>query len=130
MTKQEHIDYWLKTSNDDWEAALLLFQNKKYVQALFFGHLTLEKLCKAHWVKDNQNNIPPRTHNLVRLVSETTLELSEEQLLFLEEYNDFQLEGRYPDYLFEVHKRCNFVFTNELITQVKSIIVCLQEKMQ
>ncbi len=130
MTKQEHIEYWIKTANDDWEAVLSLFKNKKYVQSLFFAHLTLEKYCKAHWVKDNENNTPPRTHNLVRLINDTNLSLSEDQLSFLEEFNDFQLEGRYPDYLFEIHKRCNYEFTNQLLNQVKSIILCLQEKMQ
>lgn len=48
----------------------------------------LEKLPKAHWVKDNHDNHPPRTHNLIKLSSQINFKLTE----------DFQLEGRYPDY--------------------------------
>jgi len=130
MNKQEHIEYWLKTADDDWEAALSLFESKKYIQSLFFAHLTLEKYCKAHWVKDNENNTPPRTHNLVKLITNTNLNLSEDQLSFLEEFNDFQLEGRYPDYLFEIQKQCNKIYTLQLLDKVKSIKLCLQERMQ
>jgi HEPN domain-containing protein len=59
----------------------------------------------------------------------TNLDLEEEQLLFLEEFNDFQLEGRYPDYLFEITRRCDEIYTKQLLEQVKSIMQCLQEKM-
>lgn len=129
MTKQEHIDYWIRTANDDWDAALSLFDNKKYVQSLFFAHLTIEKWCKAYWVKDNENNTPPRIHNLVRLIKSTKLEITDEDLIFLEEFNDFQLEGRYPDYLFEIYKRCDRNYTKQLINKIKLIIECLQKKM-
>ena len=57
LSKQEHIDYWVKSSEDDWEAVNALLTSKKYAQCLFFAHLVLEKLCKSHWVKDNEGNI-------------------------------------------------------------------------
>lgn len=97
------------------------------MQCLFFAHLVLEKYCKAHWVKDNSGNFPPRTHNLVRLLDTTLVQLSEEDLLFLEEFNDFQLEGRYPDYLSAVQVRCNREYTDELLQKVNTIKRCLQE---
>jgi HEPN domain-containing protein len=127
MTKEEHITYWVNTAEDDWEAVKSLFDTAKYLQCLFFAHLVLEKYCKAHWVKDNSDNFPPRTHNLVRLLDATSVDLGEEDLQFLEEFNDFQLEGRYPDYLSAVQRRCNQEYTNELLEKVKSIKICLQE---
>lgn len=62
MSKNDHIDYWIKSAEDDWDAVLQLQKSNKNLQALFFAHLVLEKLCKAHWGKDNDINIPPRTH--------------------------------------------------------------------
>ena len=97
---------------------------------MFFAHLVLEKWCKAHWVKDNENNTPPKTHNLVKLVSETKIELTETTIDFLREFNDFQLESRYPDYMFEINKRCNLEYTKLLLENVSKIVLCLQEKMQ
>lgn len=129
MTKSDHIKYWIKSAEDDWEAVLSLLNSKKYVQSLFFAHLVLEKWCKAHWVKDNANDYPPKTHNLVRLVQETKLDLSDDNLAFLEQFNDFQLEGRYPDYLFSIQKKCTFAYTEALLNRVKTIVSCLQKKM-
>ena len=114
MTKEEHIDYWIKSANDDWNVVQALFSSSNFVQCLFFAHLVLEKICKAHWVKANEGNTPPRTHNLVSLVLKTDLTFPESDLQFLEEFNDFQLEGRYPDYQFKIHKRCSSEYTESL----------------
>ncbi|MBI5324229.1 MAG: HEPN domain-containing protein [Ignavibacteriae bacterium] len=130
MTKQEHIQYWINSSEEDWKTVLSLFQSGRYVHCLFFAHLTLEKLCKAIWVKSNEDNFPPKTHNLIKLLNETNQNFIEEDLAFLSEFNDFQLEGRYPDYLFEINKRCNNENTTSILNKVKSIRLCLQEKLQ
>ena len=130
MTKQEHIKYWEQSSEEDWKTVSSLFQSGRYVHCLFFSHLSLEKLCKAIWVKYNEDNFPPKTHNLVKLLHETKQNFNEKDLSFLVEFNDFQLEGRYPDYLFEINKRCNIEYTTSIINKVKSIRLCLQEKLQ
>jgi AbiV family abortive infection protein len=77
-TKKQHIDYWVDQSGDDWETAQILFKNKKYLHALFWSHLVLEKLCKALWIAHNTENTPPRTHNLIYLLSKTNLNTTEE----------------------------------------------------
>lgn len=41
------------------------------MQALFFSHLVIDKLLKAIWVKENEENIPPFTHNLEHLYNQT-----------------------------------------------------------
>ncbi len=115
MTKEEHIEYWLKTAKEDWETAQFLFQSKRYVYSLFFTHLTLEKTLKALWVRDNDGSIPPKTHNLVKLIQATNASLTDEQIGFLLQFNDFQLEGRYPDYKFEIHRRCDHDYSLTLL---------------
>lgn len=45
------------------------------------------------------------------------------------ELNTFQLEGRYPDYLFEINKKCNKLYTSQVIIQVEGIIQYLMRKM-
>jgi hypothetical protein len=32
MSKQQHIDYWINTAEDDWGSVELLFNGKKYLQ--------------------------------------------------------------------------------------------------
>jgi HEPN domain-containing protein len=130
MTKNEHIEYWKQSSEDDWKTVLSLFQSERYVHSLFFGHLALEKICKAIWVKHNEGNIPPKIHNLVKLLLETNQEFQVEDLTFLEEFNDFQLEGRYPDYLFQINKKCTKEYTLSIFNKINDIRICLIEKLQ
>jgi len=71
MTKQQHIDYWINTAEDDWGSVDLLFNGKKYMQSLFWAHLVLEKLTKAIWVKSHAENTPPKIHNLILLLGQS-----------------------------------------------------------
>ncbi len=130
LTKEEHIDYWKKSSDDDWETVESLFTSKRYLHALFFAHLSLEKLCKAVWVKNNNDNLPPRIHHLVKLIQQANINMNEEDLVFLQLFNDFQIEGRYPDYLFKINKVCTFEFTKDKLQKVLELKTCLQEKLQ
>ena len=45
--EQKIIQYWAATSKQDFETAEILFENKKYSHALFFCHLSIEKILKA-----------------------------------------------------------------------------------
>ncbi len=121
MTKSDYIQFWKTSSEKDWEVAENLFLKGNYPQSLFFGHLVLEKILKAHWVKDNADDVPPRLHNLIRLASQTVLAFSPDELLFLDKMNDYQMEGRYPDYHFTIYKICTPVFTEEILNEVKRI---------
>ena len=49
--------------------------------------------------------------------------------MFLEEFNAYQLEGRYPDYMTALNKICTKVYTKDLLDKVTILRECLQEKM-
>lgn len=97
MTKDDFINYWKESALKDWNAVQGLFETKNYVQSLFFVHLNFEKLLKAHWVKNNTENHPPKIHNLIYFINIINLEIEDEFVEFARKMNDFQLEGRYPD---------------------------------
>ena len=61
LTKEEHIAYWKREAERNWETAIYLQKGSQRVMALFMLHLVTEKLLNAHWVKDNIDNQPPRT---------------------------------------------------------------------
>lgn len=98
MDVKEHVAYWLTSAENDLGAANQLFASAKYDWCLFIGHLVVEKTLKAYFVYKNDNKIPPKTHNLLKLAEASHLYLTEEQRLFLDEVNDFNLEVRYPEY--------------------------------
>jgi HEPN domain-containing protein len=80
MTKKDHIIYWKESALQDFETANVLFDGKRYMMCLFVCHLGIEKLLKAHWVKDNIDNFPPFTHNLELLHNQTSLNLSADDI--------------------------------------------------
>jgi len=127
MTKQQYIGYWINTAEDDWGSVELLFNGKKYLQSLFWAHLVLEKLAKALWVKNNEGNTPPKIHNLVVLLKQANVDLGEEKMNFLVNYNNFQLSARYPDYLNKIYKVCTKPFAEGQMDEVKEIRKCLLE---
>lgn len=129
MTKKEHISFWINSSDEDWITANSLLNSGRYVHTLFFAHLTLEKLCKAFWIRDNKANIPPKTHNLMRLISETNLQISDDQLAYLVEINKFQIQGRYPDYINNFQKICTQKYTKEHLNKIEELKKCLTEQM-
>jgi HEPN domain-containing protein len=129
LTKQDYIAYWVATAAKDWKATDDLYKSRNYVPALFWAHLVLEKLLKAHWVKDNTDNIPPKIHRLVSILEKTKLELPESDKQFLSEMNQFQLEGRYPDYLQNIYKLYKSKQTKQILEQVNTLRKCLLKKL-
>ena len=119
MKVDEHINYWLNSADHDLDAAESLFSAGKYDWCLFLGHLVLEKSLKAFYVKDNENRMPPKTHNLVKLAEKTTIPLDTKLKLFLDEVNDFNLEVRYPDYKHEFYKNCTKEFAEEYLNKIR-----------
>ncbi len=120
MDKRQHIQYWLDTAAHDLDAAEALFNSGNYDWCLFMGHLVIEKVLKAAYVRDN-DDLPPRIHNLVNLSENTTLSLSEAQKQLLGEVNRFNIEARYPDYKHTFYKLCTKEFTDEYFTKIKEI---------
>ena len=119
MDLKKHINYWIESADNDLSASNSLFSSGKYDWCLFIGHLVLEKSLKALFVLNNHNKLPPKTHNLNKLAKLSKLNLSQEQILFLDEVNDFNLEVRYPEYKREFYKICTKEFTNNYFSKIQ-----------
>ena len=100
------IDYWIKTSKEDFRAAESLFEKRLYPQCLFFCHLSLEKLLKALVVKTTKNH-PPFIHDLQRLAEIAKLDLTKERKKNLDKIFTFNIAGRYANEKIEFYKKHN-----------------------
>lgn len=122
MTKEELIKYWLDSAEDNYQSMLNMFNGKEYVWALFVGHLCIEKLLKACYVK-NVENIAPRIHDLYKLAVKCGLEMTDEQMDSLQYVTLFNIEARYEEYKREFSRKC----TREFAEKGMSIIEGLRE---
>lgn len=91
------IKYWIESSDDDFETMIAMLKSKKYSWSLFIGHLMIEKLLKAYYVKV-KSNYPPFIHNLLRLAEKADLELSDDIREQLVTITAFNINARYDDY--------------------------------
>jgi HEPN domain-containing protein len=90
---------------------IAMYESKKFNWALFVGHLMIEKLLKALYVKTN-NDYPPFIHNLLRLAEKCYLELNEDQRLFLVTVTAFNINARYDDYKMSFQQKCTPIYNN------------------
>lgn len=95
---ETQIRYWRESSHEELEVARVLIAKKHVRQGLFWVHLTLEKMLKAHVCKQTRD-IAPRIHNLVRLAELAGLSLDADVVDFLSDINSFNVQGRYVEYL-------------------------------
>ena len=93
------IDELVLQADNDKGAAEALLNAGYYAHALFWLHLVLEKLCKALWVKHRKDEKYPHIHNLIKLLKEAEINLSNEQIVLYGDMNQFQARGRYADEL-------------------------------
>jgi len=126
MKVEEHYNFWIESAERDLIVANTLFETGKYDWCLFLGHLVLEKTLKAIFVKTNENQLPPKLHNLNRLAELDGIKLSKEQEIFFNRANDFNLETRYPHYKNEFYKICTFDFTKDNFERIKKEFLWLK----
>jgi len=94
----KHIEYWRNGAAEDWTVAVKLIKGGNTRHGLFFAHLTIEKILKAH-VCLRTEDFAPKTHNLLRLAELAQVELTREQMDLLADMNSYQIESRYPEML-------------------------------
>jgi HEPN domain-containing protein len=123
MNIEKQINYWLDGAVSNIDTAKLLIDNGKLIEGLFFAHLSIEKILKAHYVKAN-NALAPKTHNLNYLSEKSLLQFSEEQKELIAVLMEFQLEGRYPEHYPEKPSQAEakeyFLKTTELLQWLKT----------
>ncbi|WP_026951193.1 HEPN domain-containing protein [Algoriphagus mannitolivorans] len=104
------IQFWKESSDQDYKTMQNLFKSKDFSWGLFIGHLVLEKLLKALYVKDNQKNAL-FTHDLLRLADKCNFSLDETQKDWLDQISTFNLNARYDSYKREFYKLCTKEFS-------------------
>jgi len=129
LTKEEHIAYWKREADRNWETALYLQKGSQRVMALFMLHLVVEKLLKAHWVKDNFENQPPRTHDLQNLHNQTELDLPAEDYDYLAIVNQWSIDTRYPDYKEKIYSVATESYLSVQFGKILKLRACLLEKL-
>jgi len=121
----KQVEYWKSGAFDDLETAKILIESNRLLHGLFFCHLSIEKIIKAHVVK-NTGDLAPRSHNLIYLSEKANLVFEQDDEILLGILMKYQLQGRYPDYNPGVPERTK---ANDYLTNTEKILLWLKEKL-
>ena len=104
------VVYWIEGAEYDLGTAGNLLEKKRFPYTLFFGHLALEKLLKAIFVKNTRKHAPA-THSLPFLAERCGLAMPEDILTKLREFMEFYFEARYPEEQKSFYAKCTKEYT-------------------
>ena len=121
------MDHWVESSERDFKTMNNLFKSKDYSWSLFVGHLVIEKLIKACYIKHNHQH-PLMIHNLVKLAETSGMSPTESQKELFTEITSFNLSTRYDDYKKSFYVKCTPEYTKEWIKHIKQIRKWIKEE--
>ena len=125
MSKSEITKYWFNSSAEDWKTAESLIKSKRYMHALFFCHLVLEKILKG-MISDLGASVPI-THDLLLLVEKTNLKINDVDAQLLSDVNGFNIRARYDDYKNSFYKKATASYAKNYFDKVKKFKLWLKK---
>ena len=126
----DKVEYWLELCDDDIKAAKAMLKSKNYLWAGFICHLIAEKALKAA-ISDITSEVPPKTHDLPRLASMTSLcdDISEEHMLLLKKLMPLQIEARYPEYKEKISALMTENYCAKLLNDTEDFLCWIKAKL-
>jgi len=125
MNQHQIVEYWQTEAKEGLGVAIHLFEKNDYSYALFFGHLAVEKMLKAIFVKNISQDVP-RSHNLLRLAKAAQIATNDQQKHDLIRITAFNLEARYPDYKRKFRKKCTREFSKIELQRIEKVFSWLK----
>jgi len=112
---------WLKQADYDYDTAELMLQSGRNFYAVFMCHMAIEKGIKALLLLKT-GEVPPKTHNLLLLLSKTGIKPSEPIAESIVKLNEANVATRYPEELTEMIKMYDDVTVKRIISQTKATL--------
>ncbi len=122
------FNYWIASSDKDYNVMVDLYQSKNYSWALFLGHIVIEKLIKAYLVK-NTGFHAPFTHDLRFLAKKGGLDLPGDKVHYLDVITGFNINARYDSFKEDFYAKCTPEFSAEWINNINFLRSWIKEKL-
>lgn len=114
------ISYWVDSSDKDFKTMENLMKSGDFNWAMFLGHLVIEKLLKAIYVKVHKNHAV-YGHDLLRLAASLDLDIDPLKEEWLDKITTFNLNVRYDNYKQDFYKLCTQEFAEEWKSNIEEL---------
>ncbi|MCL2364561.1 MAG: HEPN domain-containing protein [Defluviitaleaceae bacterium] len=131
MTKEQKVQHWIDTSDDDIITAKAMLTTKRLLPCGFFCHLAAEKSFKAAIVKYT-DEVPPKIHNLRKLAQNANMYklLSAEQINLMKRLETMQINARYPEYKDALYQTLDEAYFGKLIKETEGLLCWIKVQLE
>lgn len=112
---------WLKQAEYDINTAEFMYDGGRFFYAVFMCHLAVEKVLKGLFQQKLQET-PPKTHNLVYLLSKIGIRPDENIGKFITKLNEASIATRYPDDIDVLQRNYTQAVTKQILSQTKEAL--------
>lgn len=130
MAKQTNsqiiIQYCFSNAKRKWDTASALLKSRRFADALFFCHLSLECLLKGKIVEKTGQNYP-FTHDLMDLARRTNIQLTKNHKQHLAIISTFNIASRYDDYKSSFYKKVTPAFAKKYYQITQELLIWLKK---
>jgi HEPN domain-containing protein len=123
----EKPNQWLKQADYDISTAEFMYDGGRFFYAVFMCHLSIEKALKGLYLyKTGQT--PPKTHNLVYLLSQTGIRPEDEIGRFIAKLNEANIATRYPEDIDKLQKDYTVTVAKDILDKTKELLEWIKKQ--
>ena len=117
----DRVSEWLNQSDYDLDTAKYMYNGGRYAYVVFMCHLAAEKALKGLY-QQKTGDIPPKTHNLVYLLTQLGIKPDKEMAKAIAILNEANISARYPESLEVLQKNYTEVITLNILKESEGVI--------
>ena len=121
-------DEWFKQAEYDLDTADYMVGGGRGFYAIFMCHLGIEKALKGLY-RAKRGEVPPKSHDLISLLSKTGVEVPEETGKLIVQLNQAAVLTRYPDDLDAVRAAYPKEVVGETVTRVREVLAWIKQQL-
>jgi HEPN domain-containing protein len=126
MTMNKETINWLDMVDYDITTAEEMLKTGRYVYVIFMCHLAIEKALKAV-VCEATNKFPPKTHDLILLVTLSKIEFADVLLDFIGKINNVAIVTWYPEELSKLVSSYPKEIAKQYLDKTLEAIRCIKQ---
>lgn len=118
---------WRQLARYDFETAEAMFRAGRWMYVLFCCQQAAEKMLKG-LVAARTGQLPPRTHNLMRLAEEAGLVPDEATASKLRQLTAYYIQSRYPDEVQVLTSQADVHLAREVLRETQEVLQWLESQ--
>ena len=111
MTLKQHVDHWISSSDESSKDMRASIKSGRYLNALYCGHQSIEKIFKALLAARNEQIV--HIHSIVKLANKCKWSLPPAPLAEILSIDQFYIAAKYGSVKSQLYAQCTPLFAKQ-----------------